>query len=241
MSTTPNEKSELQSLMDAFLPDLNETARNRLILFADRLEETNKQFNLTALTDPRDVVLLHFYDALTLLRTGLFLPGKTVIDIGTGAGIPAFPLAACSECAVTANDATAKKLGFLSDVAAEAGLKNLRTLNGRAEELSRDPKYRESYDIAVSRGVARLNVLLEWCLPLVRPNGYFVAMKGSGGPEELREAEHALAELGGTCETVLECPIPEADRLHTLIVIKKTGRTDPKYPRPNGRIKKKPL
>ena len=231
----------VESLMRKHLPGLTEEQYGKLDLYAAMLEETNKQFNLTSLVSPEEIVLLHFYDALSLLRTGLFAPGTTVVDIGTGAGVPAYPLAVCSECAVTALDATAKKLAFLSDVSQKAGLSNLKTLAGRAEELGKGAPWRESFDVAVSRGVARMNVLAEWCLPFVKPGGRFVAMKGTGGREELEEAKNALKTLGGELLSVEDVPIPETGRTHTLIVVAKTRPTDPKYPRPNGRIKKKPL
>ena len=231
----------IESLMRTHLPGLTEEQYARLGLYAERLEETNRKFNLTSLVAPEEIVLLHFYDALSLLRTGLFVPGASVVDVGTGAGVPAYPLAVCTECAVTALDATVKKLDFLASAAREAGLTSLKTLSGRAEELGKGAPWRESFDVAVSRGVARMNVLCEWCLPFVKPGGRFVAMKGTGGREELEEAKNALKTLGGELLSVTDVPIPETGRTHTLIVVAKTRPTDPKYPRPNGRIMKKPL
>lgn len=237
MEQTP----DYRSLLQTYLPDLSEEQAAKLSLYARRLAETNEQFNLTALTDPKDVVLLHLYDALVLLRTGLFLPDRRVLDVGTGGGVPAFPLAVCSDCFVTANDATAKKLNFIQSVSREADVRNICVLNGRAEELGKDPAYRESFDIVVSRGVARMNVLTEWCMPFVKVGGFFIAMKGSGGEAELREAENAIRTLGGKAESMVSYEIPDVSHTHTLLIIRKARPTDAQYPRPNGRIKKKPL
>ncbi len=229
------------SLLNRYLPGLTKQQTARLDLYARRLTETNKLFNLTALTDPEEIVLLHLYDSLTLLQAGYFLPGKKVLDVGTGGGVPAFPLAVCTECAVTANDATKKKLDFVEAAAKEAGLDNLSVLCGRAEELGKDPAYRESFDVVVSRGVARMNVLAEWCIPFVKVGGVFIAMKGSSGEEELQEAENAVRTLGGEALPILSCPIPAVSHSHTLLIIQKKRPTGAQYPRPNGRIKKNPL
>ena len=212
----------------------------------DRISEMlinkNRQMNLTAITDEKGVALLHIFDSLTLIDTGLFTNGKSIIDIGCGGGFPSLPLALClPDCTVTANDATQKKLAFVAEAAAESGCGNLDTLCGRAEELALDIGHRENYDIAVSRGVARLNVLCEWCMPFVKNGGYFIAMKGEKGAEEANEAKNAIITLGGELVDIINITVPEYGYLHTLIIIKKTGYTPEGYPRANGRIKKKPL
>lgn len=205
------------------------------------LHDTNEVMNLTALTDEKGVGLLHFWDSLTLLDTGLFTSGE-VIDIGCGGGFPSLPLALCAKnCNITSNDATAKKLSYVAETAKKAGIDNLKTLVGRAEELSHEGKYREKYDIAVARGVARLNILSEWCIPFVRVGGYFVAMKGEKGREEAEEAKKAIALLGGELVDIIDVRIPEFDYLHTLVIVKKTKQTPKTYPRRNSQIQKKPL
>lgn len=231
----------IQPLFDTYLPSLTAKQKEQFETVADRLAEVNKSLNLTALTGPEEITLLHFYDSLTLLQTGLFTPGKTVLDIGCGGGFPSLPLAIGTECKIVSNDATQKKLTFVSETALEAGLSNLSTLCGRAEELGRDPGHREKYDLVVSRGVARMNVLCEWCLPFVKVGGYFVAMKGSKAREELEEAQNAVKVLGGEVVKVIDIVIPVFDRTPALLVIKKTKNTEDKYPRMNGRIMKKPL
>ena len=164
------------------------------------------------------------------------------MDVGCGGGFPALPVAAVlAPGRVTALDATAKKLAFVAETAQAAGLTNVDTLCGRAEELGRLPAYREGFDIAVSRGVARLNVLAEWSLPLVRPGGLFVAMKGPRGEEEAAEAANAFAAVGGGSVRVIPYEIPVFGRSHRLIVVEKKAATPGMYPRPNGKIMKKPL
>lgn len=146
---------------------LNDLQAEKLAVVAKQLSEQNKIHNLTALKTPEDIALLHFYDSLTLIDTGLFV-NKTVVDVGCGGGFPSFPLAVCAkDCRIYANDSTAKKLAFVSETAKLAEIDNLYTLLGRAEELARTD-HREGFDIAVARGVAALNILCELCLPLVK-------------------------------------------------------------------------
>lgn len=233
--------SQTLDLTRQYLPSLSEEQYAKLDVIADSLVETNRVLNLTSLTSPEEIALLHFYDSLTLLQTGLFTEGKTVLDVGTGGGFPSLPLAACTGCKVTANDATEKKLHFVAETAKKAGIENLTTLCGRAEELGKNASYREKFDIVVSRGVARMNILCEWCMPFVKKGGYFIAMKGNHGKEELDEAAHAVSVLGGKIEKVINLSIPVFDRTPTLLLIQKTQDTPADYPRSNGRIQKKPL
>ena len=212
-----------------------------LDIIGNELVTTNEVMNLTALTDERGVGLLHFWDSLTLIDTGLF-KGKRVIDVGCGGGFPSLPLALCaSDCEIVSNDATAKKLNYVAETAKKAGIDNLKTLCGRAEELSVLPENREKFDIAVARGVARLNVLCEWCLPFVRVGGYFIAMKGEKGREEADEAKRAISVLGGEMVDIIYVKVPEFDYEHTLVIIKKTKNTPKTYPRRNSQILKRPL
>lgn len=229
------------SLTKQYRESLSERECASLDIIGSRLRDTNEVMNLTALTDEKGVALLHFWDSLTLLDTGLF-KNASVIDVGCGGGFPSLPLALCSEnCVVTSNDSTAKKLSYVAETAAAAGIDNLKTLCGRAEELSREKEHRESYDIAVARGVARLNVLSEWCLPFVKVGGYFVAMKGEKGREEAAEAKKAIALLGGELVDIIDVAVPEYEYLHTLVIIKKIKHTPDTYPRKNSQIQKKPL
>lgn len=213
----------------------------RTEVIAERLAAVNPHMNLTALTSPEEMALLHVYDSLALLSACGF-KGKRVVDVGCGGGFPALPQAAAvPEASVTALDATAKKLEFVAQTAQAADLPNVSTLCGRAEELGREPSHREAFDVAVSRGVARLNVLAEWSLPLVKPGGLFVAMKGPRGEEEAAEAARAFELLGGGAVSVIPYEIPVFGRSHRLIVVEKKAGTPGIYPRPNGKIMKKPL
>lgn len=220
---------------------LTDSECGSLEIIGKQLRDTNELMNLTALTDEKGVGLLHFWDSLTLLDTGIF-NGKKVIDVGCGGGFPSLPLALCAKsCVITSNDATAKKLNFVAETAKKAGIENLNTLCGRAEELALKKEYRESFDVAVARGVARLNVLCEWCLPFVKNGGYFVAMKGEKGREEAEEAKKAISLLGGELVNIIDITVPEYNYLHTLVVIKKIKNTPGAYPRRNSQIQKKPL
>ena len=229
------------TLTKEYRPALTERECKALDIIGEELKNTNAVMNLTALTDEKGVGLLHFWDSLTLIDTGLF-NNKSVIDVGCGGGFPSLPLALCAPtCHITSNDATAKKLNYVAETAKKAGIENLDTLVGRAEELSVLPQYRENFDIAVARGVARLNVLCEWCMPFVKVGGYFVAMKGEKGIEEAEEAKKAISVLGGEMVDIINIAVPEFEYLHTLVVIKKVKPTPKIYPRRNSQIQKKPL
>lgn len=210
----------------------------KLEIIAERLQSENKKYNLTSLTETEDVALLHFADCLQLF-TACDFEGKTVIDVGCGGGFPALVLAANSKAQIHALDSTAKKLGFVAETASLAGISNIKTLCGRAEELVKDR--RESYDIAVSRGVSRLNALCELCLPYVKIGGLFIAMKGSAGEAEAAEAEKAIATLGGAIKEIKSAPVPVKGDGHCLVVIEKVKPTPAKYPRPWAKIKSSPI
>ena len=221
--------------------ETDERAYAALETVASMLADAASKINLTALDTPEETALLHIYDSLLVSRCADFA-GRSVIDIGCGGGFPTFPIAAVLRPEkVTALDATAKKLAFVESAAREAGLDNIVTLCGRAEELSRLPEHRETYDTAVSRGVAALNVLCEWALPFVRVGGLFIAMKGRAGREEAERSAHALEVLGGEIRDITDAEIPETDHIHTLITIKKTRPTPPQYPRSNAVTGKRPL
>ncbi|MFA7185703.1 MAG: 16S rRNA (guanine(527)-N(7))-methyltransferase RsmG, partial [Victivallales bacterium] len=151
----------------------------------EKLEEKNKVMNLTSIKSAADAAELHFIDSLYPLSTGL-IKGD-VLDVGSGGGFPGIPVAIASDTRVTCLDATKKKLDFIEETASETGIGNIGVLYGRAEELALDKACRDKYDTVLSRGVARLNVLCEWCLPYLKPNGYFIAMKGSSAAEEAQE------------------------------------------------------
>lgn len=204
------------------------------VLF-DELIAFNNVTNLTAITECEEVALRHFADSLTAADK---IPvGATVIDVGCGGGFPTLPLAiARPDLAITALDSTAKKLVFVENMARKLSL-NVKTLAARAEEI---PECRESFDIATSRAVARMNLLTELCLPLVKVGGKFVAMKGASGKEELAEAEGGITKLGGTVTGVDAFTLLSAGE-RVIITVDKVAPTPSAYPRPWGKIKKKTL
>lgn len=217
---------------------LDSETEKRLAVIAERLQSENKKYNLTALTADEDIALLHFADCLQLLKCAHFA-GKDVIDIGCGGGFPALVLAAATTARVTALDSTAKKLRFVAETAAAAEMTNIVTLYGRAEELAADNG--EGFDIAVSRGVTRLNALCELCLPYVKLGGSFIAMKGSAGEEEAAEAANAIRTLGGELVDIIAAPVPQKGDAHCLVHIKKVAHTPSGYPRPWAKIKTTPI
>ena len=182
--------------------DLNELALNRFQTYYEMLLDYNERMNLTAITEENEVIVKHFCDSLFLLTKYDIKPGAKVIDVGTGAGFPGVPLMiARPDLKITLLDGLNKRLVFLSDVCERLGL-SAEIVHSRAEDGANDKKYREKFDVATSRAVARLNVLCEYCLPYVKKDGVFLAMKGPAGDEELAESQNALKVLGGQVTAV---------------------------------------
>lgn len=206
------------------------------------LQEGAAQTNLTALRDEHDIVLKHFVDSLTCLRGG-WLDGEwRVLDLGTGAGFPALPLAIVRpELRLIPVDATAKKIAFVTRTAAALGLGHVTPLTARAETLGRDMAHRERYDRVVTRAVASLPALAELALPLLREGGVLVAQKGPISPEELEAGRLAAAEVGGEVRVVDAFALPVLGEARTLVVVEKTGPTPERYPRREGVPARKPL
>ncbi|MEE3381845.1 MAG: 16S rRNA (guanine(527)-N(7))-methyltransferase RsmG [Succiniclasticum sp.] len=211
-------------------------------IYYEKLIETNAHLNLTALTSPDDVAVKHFIDSLLAYDPQLMKPGATLIDVGTGAGFPGLPLKFyVPELKVTLLDSLEKRLRFLDDVLAATHVKGIRLVHARAEDGGRDPKHRGQYDVAVSRAVAKLSVLAEYCLPFVKRGGYFVALKGSKYEAEIAEAQHALAVLGGKLAAARPVHLPGLDDGRAVVVIRKVKDTPAAYPRKAGLPSKKPL
>ena len=232
-----------------FLSDIAEKAgfsltENQLEQFnkyADLLIEWNEKMNLTAITEPSEIVTKHFVDSLYGLK---FLNGrKTVIDVGTGAGFPGLPLKiAKTDIELTLLDSLNKRLRFLSEMTNRLGLKSVECVHSRAEDGAKiGSSLRESFDVAVSRAVANLSCLCEYCLPYVKRGGVFLAYKGPDTETELADAQNAIEILGGEVTGVYDYTIPETDITHSIIVITKVKNTPDKYPRLQGKIQKKPL
>ena len=205
------------------------------------LSETNKLYNLTAVTSEEGVCGLHFADSLLAARYPK--EGGKLLDIGCGAGFPSLPIAIVrSDLTVSAIDSTAKKIAFSTAFASENGIRNFTSSVARAEELAKTAK-RESYDTVTARAVARLNVLSELALPFVKVGGTFMALKGSMGKEEYEEAKKAIKLLGGELEKIeeMQLVLPSETQTRTVIFIKKTSKTPSVYPRTYAKISKNPL
>ena len=202
-------------------------------------DATSREMNLTAIKGEEESARLHFLDSIAVMRY-IDLAGKSTVDVGTGGGFPGVPLMiAAPDADVTLMDSTEKKIAFLRDCCAALGLGG-RCVHARAEEAGQG-ELRESFDAAVSRAVARLNILCELCLPLVKPGGVFLAMKASDSDEEIAEAENAIALLGGGKAEIREYAIPGTDISRRAVIIRKEQKTPSKYPRRYPQIKKAPL
>lgn len=211
----------------------------KLEMFSSFLVEKNTVMNLTGITQPREIATLHLLDSLSLLPVAA-LVGKSIVDVGTGAGFPGVPLAvALPDSRVTLLDSLNKRVDFLREAGQLLGLTNVDYVHGRAEEFAAD--HRESYDFAVSRAVASLPMLCELCLPLVKVGGQFLAMKSSHTEEEIAAAKSAISKLGGQITAVKDYTIPTTDVVHRVVCIQKLSPTPKKYPRRFAQIKKAPL
>lgn len=210
-----------------------------LLRYWELLAEKNKVMNLTAITDPDEAARLHFLDSAALLALADFR-GKSVVDVGTGAGFPGLPLKILEpSIRLTLLDAQRKRVDFLREVCGELGLEGVECVHGRAEDFAGER--REGFDIAVSRAVAALPVLAELCLPLVKPGGTFLAMKSVDSNEELNAAGRAVRLLGGRLEPPMDYAISGTDIPRRLAIHTKIGETPKKYPRTFAKIKKNPL
>ena len=214
-------------------------AAPRLLEFSDRLLEKNRVMNLTAITDPVDVVTLHLLDCAVLLRMEDFR-GKRVVDVGTGAGFPGMPLRLLEpDFDLTLLDSLGKRVAFMQEVCNAMALQRVTCVHARAEEFA--AQERERFDLAVSRAVAPLNVLCELSLPLVRVGGSFLAMKSVDCGEELQSAKSAISQLGGQLEGCEDYTIPGTDVTHRVVRIRKVRPTPKTFPRAFAKIKKNPL
>ena len=225
---------------------LSQEQKKQFITYYEYLVEKNKVMNLTAITEYNEVILKHFLDSLSIVKVGSFdqkkLTGKSVIDIGTGAGFPGIPLKiAFPELKITLLDSLNKRVNFLNEVITELQLKDINAIHGRAEDYAHNDIYREKYDLCVSRAVANLSTLSEYCIPYVKVEGKFVSYKAGECEEEINSAKKAVNMLGGKIEEKIDFILPETDISRTFIVIGKLRNTSIKYPRKSGLPSKEPL
>lgn len=225
--------------LDEFISD---SSIKSFELLTDELLLTNKVMNLTAITETDMIIAKHYADSLKISN---YIPtGADILDVGCGAGFPSLPLAVTrADIKVTSLDSIGKKLKFISDVSKKLGLRNITTLNSRAEVIACDKNFRESFDIVCARAVAPLNILCEYCLPLVKTGGKFIAMKGASAAAELDNAVSAIAKLGGKLSLFDESGIeaPDGHQNHAAIIIQKISASPKMYPRNNSQINKNPL
>lgn len=210
--------------------------------YYQRLLVWNEKINLTAITEPHEVAVKHMVDSLSCYQDELFTPGVSLIDVGTGAGFPGIPLKIFQkDINLTLMDSLNKRLNFLREVIDDLALDGVLTVHARAEEAGKNKQHREQYQLAVSRAVARLNVLCELCLPFVRVGGWFIALKGAQYEEEVQDATRALSLLGGKIENIKPVKLPGLTDKRAVIYIKKVAATPQIYPRKAGTPEKKPL
>lgn len=220
--------------------DITEEKLSALEKYAELLKEWNEKMNLTAITDDEGIAVKHFIDSMTILKHNKPKPGDKVIDIGTGAGFPGIPLKITEpQIELTLLDSLNKRLVFLDAVCTELSIK-AELLHSRAEDGARTEEHREQYDIVVSRAVAALPALCEYCLPYVRVGGCFLAMKGPDAEEELHQAENAIRLLGGKTDTIDSLTLPDGSERNIIRIIK-SSPTPEKYPRRGTKINKNPL
>ena len=211
-------------------------------VYNEMLLDWNTRMNLTALTAPEDVAVKHIIDSLTAYDAALFDGARTLIDVGTGAGLPGIPLAVYApHLTVTLLDALNKRVRFLTEATVAMGLPNVRCIHARAEEAARTPEHRAAYDIVVSRAVARLPILLEYTLPFVRVGGTLLALKGRAYAEEQKEARRAAEVLGGGRITARPVHLPGLDDVRAILTVTKERQTPAIYPRGGGAPARRPL
>lgn len=209
--------------------------------YTDLLLSYNEVMNLTAITDKDEINIKHYLDSMAPLAFSLIPDGAKVADVGSGAGFPGVPLKIGKrDIRLTAIDSLNKRINFLETVKNELSLRDFEAIHLRAEEAGRNEDLRESFDVATSRAVANLSVLAEWCLPLVKTGGSFIALKGPSPEEEIEEAKGALKELGGELGDVYKVNLP-GNITHSIVLIKKISQTPSKYPRKPGKASKSPI
>lgn len=230
---------ELKRLAEKIQIYLSDEQVQKFEQYRQMMVTWNEKINLTAIVDEKEIILKHFIDSLTIVP---WIPQQaTIIDIGTGAGLPGIPVQIYREdCQVTLLDSLQKRVSFLQKVKETLALSSMTAVHGRAEDMANEARYREQFDVATARAVAHLAVLAEYCLPFVKVGGYFICMKGNK-KEEVEEAEKAITTMGGKIKEIVNFTLPETDMERSLIIIQKIKATPKSYPRKAGVPNKKPL
>ncbi len=228
-------------LCEKFGITLDDKTIENLNLYGNLLLKWNEKINLTAITEPEEVLIKHFFDCILFFKNVNVPQNASIIDVGTGAGFPGLVLKIVRpDLKVTLLDSLNKRVVFLNDVIEKCSLSNIEAIHSRAEEGGKNPKYREKYDIACARAVAAMPTLLEYCTPFVKQNGLFVAMKGPSAAQEVESSANAITLLKMAKPQIICETLPNNDP-RTFVIFKKISQTPPKYPRNSGNISKQPL
>lgn len=220
--------------------ELSELQLEQFYKYMEILIKWNKVMNLTGITEPKEVITKHFIDSLTVLNK--INKNDKIIDVGTGAGFPGIPIKiAFPETKIVLLDSLNKRINFLNEVINVLKLNNIKTIHGRAEDYGKDKEHREMYDVAIARAVAPLNILVEYLIPFVKMGGKCLCMKGANSEEEILLGKNAIEKLGGNMVYTEEFFIPNTEMKRKIIEIKKTKKTEQKYPRKAGMPSKEPL
>ena len=219
--------------------EYNDEIINKFEIFSKLLVEWNEKMNLTAVTDPEGISVKHFLDSVAPLSVFEIKENAKVIDVGTGAGFPGVPIKIMRpDLEFTFMDSLNKRITFLNEVSNNLEFKKAELIHGRAEDLGKDKKYRGKYDVAVSRAVANLKVLSEYCVPFVKVGGVFAAFKQFEVEDEIEEAKAMIGSLGGKISDVKEVKIPQSDIIRKIVIIEKVKETPAQFPRRANKIKK---
>lgn len=225
-----------------FQIDLSEDQKNQFMEYYDLLVKWNQVMNLTAITEFDEVMCKHFVDSLALTKAVDLSKYQRLMDVGTGAGFPGIPLKiAFPNLEVVLLDSLNKRVLFLNEVIQKLGLQGIRAIHGRAEDFAKKEEYREGFDLCVSRAVANLSTLSEYCIPYTKIHGYFISYKSGEVEEEAKEAERAIQLLGGKRKNLIKFQLPGSDIERSLVVVEKVKQTQKKYPRKAGLPTKEPL
>ena len=232
----------LKKTLEAMNIENSQELIEKFRIYMEGVLEWNEKVNLTTITDPDEFAIKHFADSIICANYPEYINAAKIIDVGTGAGFPGIPLSIISpEKEFILMDSLNKRLKIIDELCQRADIKNVVTLHARAEELAKNKAHRERYDLCVSRAVANMAVLAEYCLPFIKVGGFLMAYKGPEAENEVREAEHALSLLGGRAEEIRNGNLKEFGIDHKVVVIKKVSNTPSKYPRKPGTPTKEPL
>ena len=220
----------------------SEDIEHKFIIYKNLLKQWNQKINITSIEDDEEIYLKHFIDSVLLLNKDNIYENKKIIDVGTGGGFPGLPLKIMNNnYKITLLDSLRKRIDFLQEVSKALNLSDVEFIHGRAEDFGQNKEHRENYDICVSRAVAPLNVLSEYCIPFVKVGGYFAAYKSDIISQEITNSDNAIEKLGGKLKEIKEICIPGTDIIRKIVIIEKVEPTNKRYPRKAGKPSKEPL